>query len=1048
MGQKLVIGPFNKGLRSDRPAFMIDNDSFPTLINAYQWRGRVKRKRGTTLLGRLTRFLESQSIGVTGASPWPFNIFTAMGIVKETNATVKPGSVQIYIAPTTVGGNIVAGPFAPGVQGYTLAADAEVFVDTIAGLVTGDEVAIANATVVPDTGDNLVNGLWKNVEVIAVNTSFKIHVDSRNWGFWLAGGTWTKNVGGITFIDQGDGTLTSTTPGNSGIINYVTGDIELTHTAGAGIAVDATFEYFPMLPVMGLEDFNYNSNQFPGTIAFDTKYSYNIQVTEPFTIYDVNFYKNPLADGTNLPNYVPKNDGVDPVSTPFVWNGETYQQFWTVNYQGAMWATNGIEVPFRIESIGMQFKLVTNVTIVNVGNGVFGVGNVPAVVTLTIANHGLVIGDFVFLNEFDPAVITGINFQSGYVTAVPDANNVTVTLPFAVLAGAGGATATGLAQYLTNHAFPEKDVIRWYDGDPTLNSGQLGWVNFMPPLSEGDWSISDLPPAQYYLVGGRIIMNFKDRLLIFGPVVQASTGPPIYLQDSIVYSQVGTPYYTASFDGSGIGALTSADTEWHGILLPVNQTATANAWFSDSPGFGGNAQAGIDEPILGVASNEDILIIGFATSQSRLIYSGDDIIPFIFYQINSELGTGSIFSTISMDKGVISRGNRGYILTNQSNAQRIDLEIPDEVFQISLVQNGSERFTAVRDFINEWIYFTYPDDQAPWVYPNQTLLYNYRDGSWAIFNENYTTYGTFRKSSGTAWLDIKFTWENWNVPWNAGSTNTLQPEVIGGNQQGFVMIRDESTAEEPSLAILSFNGSIITVPDFALNDGDFIVISDVIGTIGTEVNGKIFQVVFVMTDIASVNTFELSPNIVGGGTYLGGGLITRLYRPFIKTRQFPVAWADARKTRLGPQQYLFTKTDDKAQVSVLMYLSQDDTTAYNNGPIVPDEDALNDGLIYSTIVYTCQESTNLGLSPANITKFKTNLAMLSSPNALPKAVNNQSYIWHRVNTSLLGDTVQIGITLSDKQMTDVDLEGGLISQDSEIELLGIILDVNPSGVLA
>src|SRR5258708_4068019 len=57
MGEKLVVGPINKGFKNDRTAFVIDDDSFPTLINAYQWRGRVKRKRGTSLLGRLQRFL-------------------------------------------------------------------------------------------------------------------------------------------------------------------------------------------------------------------------------------------------------------------------------------------------------------------------------------------------------------------------------------------------------------------------------------------------------------------------------------------------------------------------------------------------------------------------------------------------------------------------------------------------------------------------------------------------------------------------------------------------------------------------------------------------------------------------------------------------------------------------------------------------------------------------------------------------------------------------------------------------------------------------------
>src|SRR5574337_1092632 len=57
MGEKIVVGPVNKGLKTDRTPFIIDNDSFPYLVNAYQWRGRVKRKRGTSLLGQLSRFV-------------------------------------------------------------------------------------------------------------------------------------------------------------------------------------------------------------------------------------------------------------------------------------------------------------------------------------------------------------------------------------------------------------------------------------------------------------------------------------------------------------------------------------------------------------------------------------------------------------------------------------------------------------------------------------------------------------------------------------------------------------------------------------------------------------------------------------------------------------------------------------------------------------------------------------------------------------------------------------------------------------------------------
>jgi len=77
------------------------------------------------------------------------------------------------------------------------------------------------------------------------------------------------------------------------------------------------------------------------------------------------------------------------------------------------------------------------------------------------------------------------------------------------------------------------------------------------------------------------------------------------------------------------------------------------------------------------------------------------------------------------------------------------------------VNNGNERMTAGRDYINEWIYFTYPASNIDYVFPTQTLFYNYRDRSWAVFNECYTTYGQFQKASG--FLPIQASRVFWRV---------------------------------------------------------------------------------------------------------------------------------------------------------------------------------------------------------------------------------------------------------------------------------------------
>jgi hypothetical protein len=116
MGQKLVLGPFGKGLRNDVTAFVIDNNSFPTLLNAYQWRGRVKRKRGTELLGRGTRYFSSTSISYnTGTTTVTLDVDGIANILVNgswdlgTNATLIPGTVTI-----TIGLNIYTDPAMDG----------------------------------------------------------------------------------------------------------------------------------------------------------------------------------------------------------------------------------------------------------------------------------------------------------------------------------------------------------------------------------------------------------------------------------------------------------------------------------------------------------------------------------------------------------------------------------------------------------------------------------------------------------------------------------------------------------------------------------------------------------------------------------------------------------------------------------------------------------------------------------------------------------------------------------------------------------------------
>lgn len=110
---------------------------------------------------------------------------------------------------------------------------------------------------------------------------------------------------GTPFVDQGNGILSNATPGNSGTINYMTGDVVLTTTVGAGHASTITFGYFPALPVMGILRREVSTVGIDFTIWFDTKYAYQ---------YVSGFQE--LVPGTT-------------------WTGTNTDFFWEANFQGA-----------------------------------------------------------------------------------------------------------------------------------------------------------------------------------------------------------------------------------------------------------------------------------------------------------------------------------------------------------------------------------------------------------------------------------------------------------------------------------------------------------------------------------------------------------------------------------------------------------------------------------------------------------------------------------------------------------------------------------------
>lgn len=359
----IKIAAFETGLVKERPEFLLVNDAFTELENAYLWRQTIRKKSGKSLVGRLRRCYTEKTFFLTDASPWSFNLLVEQGYISAATVAGSPPVVITtpYAHNLENGDTIVISEVAGALGGdlngneYTVAnvstttfeitettanaytsggfwfsndsltsePDAQIqcgsfemtiggetITDDGAGVLTGNtgsrditDIDISGSptlVVTTDTPHGLANG--ESITISGVNGAL---------GGDLNGNSYTvANVAASTFeITQatanaytGGGTYTVYTPA-SGTINYATGAVTLTHDHGTGTATTISYCYYPGLPVMGLRLRELNFVNIEDLVAFDTKYAYEL-ASGAF---------RELVAGTQ-------------------WNGSDSDFFWSVNY--------------------------------------------------------------------------------------------------------------------------------------------------------------------------------------------------------------------------------------------------------------------------------------------------------------------------------------------------------------------------------------------------------------------------------------------------------------------------------------------------------------------------------------------------------------------------------------------------------------------------------------------------------------------------------------------------------------------------------------------
>ena len=534
-----------------------------------------------------------------------------------------------------------------------------------------------------------------------------------------------------------------------------------------------------------------------------------------------------------------------------------------------------------------------------------------------------------------------------------------------------GANAYDYDLFVTNFNESEPNYMR------VLPNTTLTWDNFRPLIT-----------AANYLDMARIIIPFKNRLLAFN-TWENEGGTQRHYPFRMRYSQVGS-------------------------------AIAVDAWRSDIPGKGSALDFPTNEAITTVEFLNDRLIVYLERSTWEVAFTGNQIYPFEFQQINPELGAESTFSVIALEQLAIGVGNVGIQASTSNRVERIDSSIPDEVFDIHNLDDGIERVYGIRDYFVENLYWTFPDQDTTdnFPFPSKILVYNYKTGTWALNDDSITAFGYFQPTTGTTWNSTVITWDD-PVSWDSGFIQAKERTVIAGNPSGWTfLIEPDVTVNAPAMYITNITvtvagSNVITIGSINhnLRTGQYVYFQDIQQESGnlTLFNGKIFPVI---VDDSTPNSFTfLYSDPLGSiiaGEYAGGGVMARVSQIDILTKQYNFYADKGRNAYVSKVDFQVDATTD-GEIQIDYFVSTNANSMVEDAAPITGTGALLGTSVLETFPY---------------------------PTVPFEAASTQ--LWHPIYISADGEYIQLRLYLNDTEMRDP------LIRKSDFQLNHIIFSAQPT----
>ncbi len=261
-----------------------------------------------------------------------------------------------------------------------------------------------------------------------------------------------------------------------------------------------------------------------------------------------------------------------------------------------------------------------------------------------------------------------------------------------------------------------------------------------------------------------------------------------------------------------------------------------------------------------------------------------------------------------------------------------------------------------------------------------------------------------------AWEDVVESWQTQNYPWV--SRPATVPDILGGNQQGFVEILDQQVTNDIGLTITNITGNtttptVITSPNYNLEEGQVIQISMITPLDPfVSLNGGKFSIIPI-----DANNFQLwvynpltlefdLPATNPPGVYIGGGRMAVLDNFNVVSKKFNFL-EEGQNIQMGYLDILMPNTSNGA-ISLNVYLNYNDDSPINILPQNIDPSTVQPDTFFNSIIPTSSQGGLVG-----------------------------DKNWQRVICPARGAFITLEYTLSNAQMVGVE-QGNDVQIDAQV----------------